>query len=95
MTEKYDPVIISLVRNRMPSILADEICSVQPMSSPHNKKEWPYQIDILEIGSKFTMVMEMRNWCKETIEEGEWTNNAQYFAFKTEEALSWFKLRWL
>lgn len=95
MTKKHDPVLISLVRNTLPDLIADVLLGVQPMTSPYNREEWPYQIDILEIGSKFTMVMEMRNWCKETIEEGEWTNNAQYFAFKTEEALSWFKLRWL
>jgi hypothetical protein len=92
--KKVDPVLISLIRNVMPNILADEILSAQPMSSPFNKEEWPYQIDILPF-SKYGDIIPMKKWCRETLEEGHWTSTVQFFAFKNEEALSWFKLRWL
>jgi hypothetical protein len=49
---------------------------------------------VLEFG-KYTDIIPMRQWCRETLNEGEWVAIAQYFAFKTEEALVWFKLRWL
>jgi hypothetical protein len=78
----------------MPSILAEELCSVQPMFSPFSKEEWPCQIDILghiaykELGT-------VHEWCTKTLNRGEWSNTAQFYAFKTEEAYTWFKLRWL
>lgn len=93
INDEFDPVIISLVRNAVPSIIADEICRVQRMSSPHNKEEWPYQVDVMSF-AKYTDVIPMKKWCGETLKDGEWDSTVQFFAFKTEEALSWFKLRW-
>lgn len=92
--DKFDPVLISLVRNAMPSVIAEQICSVQPMSSPFNKEEWPYQVDVLPF-VKYEDVIPMKKWCQETFGVDEWTATVQYFAFKTEESLTWFKLRWL
>jgi hypothetical protein len=92
--DKFDPVLISLIRNAMPNILAEEILSVQPMSSPYSTEEWPYQVDVL-LFAKYADVIPMKHWCSEILNEGEWTATVQYFAFKNEEALSWFKLRWL
>lgn len=91
---KIDPVLISLVRNAMPSVIADEICSVQPMSTPFNKEEWPYQIDVLPF-VKYKDVIPMKQWCQETFGVNEWIASVQYFAFKTEKSFTWFKLRWL
>lgn len=91
---KAAKVILPVIRNAMPALLAEELCSVQPMFSPHNKEEWPYQIDVLPF-VKYSDVVPMKNWCQETLAEGEWIANVQFFAFKTEEALTWFKLRWL
>jgi hypothetical protein len=91
---KYDPVILSVIRNTMANLIAEEICSVQPMSNPHSTEEWPYQIDVLPF-AKYADVIPMKQWCRETLNEDEWTATVQYFAFKTEEAYSWFKLRWL
>lgn len=92
--KNFDPVLISLIRNAMPSIIADEICSAQPMTSPFNKEEWPYQVDALYVAS-FTDVIPMTRWCRETLKQDEWTSKSQFFAFKNEEALNWFTLRWL
>lgn len=87
-------VILPIIRNAMPALLAAELCSVQPMSSPYNKEDWPHQIDVLPF-VKYSDIIPMRNWCRETLEEGEWITSVQFFAFKTEESLNWFKLRWL
>jgi hypothetical protein len=81
-------------RHLEPEILAEEICKVQPMSSPYSKEEWPYQVDAL-LSAKFEDVIPMKQWCKESLNEGEWAATVQYFAFKNEEAYSWFGLRWL
>lgn len=87
-------IIIPVIRNTMPDILADTLLSVQPMFSPHNKEEWPYQIDVLPFVN-YSDLIHIKNWCKETLDESEWIASVQFFAFKTEEALTWFKLRWL
>lgn len=89
-----DPIIISVIRNAMPSLLADTILGVQPMFSPHSKEEWPYQVDVLS-SVKYSDIIPMKRWCSETFADTEWTASVQFFAFKTQEHLSWFTLRWL
>lgn len=91
---KLDPVILPVIRGAMANLIADDICGVQPMSSPHSKDEWPYQIDVLTMDFKYSQIVPMRQWCAEMFAEDEWTAMMQYFAFKTEEAYAWFKLRW-
>lgn len=93
MSDEFDPVLISLVQKAMPYRIAEDILNVQPMYSPHNKEEWPYQIDVLPF-AKYSDVVPMKNWCRETLVEDEWIASVQFFAFKTEEALNWFMLRW-
>lgn len=78
----------------MPNVIAEELCRVQPMASTFNIEEWPYQIDVLPF-AKYEDVIPMKKWCRATLKEGEWASTVQFFAFKTEEALSWFKLRWI
>lgn len=92
--DKVDPVLISLVRNAMPSVIAEQICSVQPMGAPFRREEWPYQVDALPL-AKYSDIVHMENWCRETFDVNEWTSFVQYFAFKTEKSFTWFKLRWL
>lgn len=94
MTEKFDPVRISLVRNAMPNIIASDICSAQPMFSPHDQEEWPYQVDVLG-HIKYHDIPVVKEWCKNTLTDSEWIASVQFFGFKTKEAYSWFKLRWL
>jgi hypothetical protein len=99
MTDKREvleeaKIIIPVIRSTMPDILAEALLSVQPMYSPHSKEEWPYQIDVLPF-AKYSDVIPMKTWCQETLDEGDWIASVQFFAFKTEEALNWFKLRWL
>lgn len=91
---KFDPIILPVIRSTIPQWIADEICSVQPMSSPHSKKDWPYQIDILGHVT-FKELGTVHEWCARTLNRGEWNNTVQFYAFKTEEAYTWFKLRWL
>ena len=94
MNEKhFDPIILPVIRKIMSAAIADELFRVQPMSSPHSKKEWPYQVDVLHF-AKYKDVIPMKEWCGEMLKEDEWTATVQYFAFKTEEACTWFKLRW-
>lgn len=87
-------IIIPVIRSTMPDMLAESLLTVQPMFSPHNKEEWPYQIDVLPF-AKYSDMIPMKTWCQETLDEGDWIASVQFFAFKTEEALNWFKLRWL
>ncbi len=86
-------VILPVIRGVLPSIIADDILGVQPMSSPYDKKEWPYQVDMLANG-KYKDIVTAQDWCRETLNNSEWTNKVQFFAFKTEESYAWFKLRW-
>jgi len=76
----------------VPDIIAKELCSVQPMSSPYSKTEWPYRADLI---MKYDQLAEIKEWCLITLNAENWAHTAQFFAFKTEEAYSWFKLRWL
>ena len=94
MSDKYDPILISLVQKALPAIIAEELFNVQPMYSPFSKKEYPYQVDIL-MKIPFKDIVGVRKWCHETLSENEWNSTVQFFAFKTEEAYSWFTLRWL
>ena len=34
---QYDKIILPLIRNVMPNIIAADICGVQPMNSPHSE----------------------------------------------------------
>lgn len=92
--QEFSTIILPVIRNTIPALLAEELCKVQPMFSPHSKEDWPYQIDVLPF-SRYSEIILMKQWCIETLVEGEWTASVQFFAFKTEEDLNWFKIRWL
>lgn len=87
----HAPILLPVIRNALSSIIADEICSVQPMSSPYNKDEWPYQADMT---MRYKDIIAMHNWCRDTLNEGEWIFTVQFFAFNTEQAYAWFMLKW-
>ena len=84
-------VILPIIRRVMPTLFANSIIGVQPMSSPFHKNEWPYQIDLV---MKFKDLPEIREWCRTNLNCEEYISNAQYFAFNTETAYAWFILRW-
>jgi hypothetical protein len=84
-------VILPVIRRVMPTLVADSIIGVQPMSSPFHKNEWPYQIDLV---MKFKDLTEIREWCRTNLNSEEYISNAHYFAFNTETAYAWFILRW-
>ena len=91
--KQFDPILLPLLGKVMSQTIADDILSVQPMFSPFSKDEWPYQVDMLTNG-KYTDSLNAHHWCRDTLNEDEWTARVQFFAFKTEEAYAWFKLRW-
>jgi len=91
--EKYDPILIKLIRTAMVKKITEEIIGVQPMGSPFSKEEYPYQINILDFIS-FRDIIAVIEWCRDTLKEDEWKSKAQFFAFKNEQAYSWFLLRW-
>ena len=92
-TPKVDPVVLSMIKKVMPSLVAQDILSVQPMSSPFSKEEWPYQIDVLSL-VRFTDILKLKRWCEDSLEQDEWTHKVQFYAFKTEKAYITFKLAW-
>ena len=84
-------VILPVIRRVMPTLVADSIIGVQPMSSPFHKNEWPYQIDLV---MKFKDLLEITEWCRTNLNSEEYISKVQYFAFNTETAYAWFILRW-
>lgn len=94
---KYDPIMIKIIRAAMVKKISEEIIGmgVQPMGmgSPFSKEEYPYQINILDFIS-FRDIIAVLEWCRETLKDDEWDSKVQYFAFKNEQAYSWFLLRW-
>lgn len=74
--------------------IARDIIGVQPMYSPFTKEVYPYQVDFLMTG-KYEDIFAASIWCSDNLPDDEWANRVQFFAFKTEEAYLWFKLRWM
>ena len=91
--EKYDSILVNLIGKAMANKIAEELVGVQPVCNPFSKEEYPYQINILDIAS-LKDAIPMKRWCRKTLKEDEWKNNVQFFAFKNEQAYSWFLLRW-
>jgi hypothetical protein len=93
MTDKFDPILISLIRKNWSGIVAQDIIGAQPMTNPYNSTEFPYLLDVLTI-AKYTDIIEITRWCRENLPKDDWTHTGQFFAFKTEQSYSWFLLRW-
>lgn len=82
-------ILIPLIRKHLASVIANDIMSVQPMSNPFDVELWPYHTEI-----RYNQCIPAREWCLETLDNDEWISKVQFFAFKNEQAYSWFMLRW-
>ena len=86
---KTDAYIRDYWRKRM-KWMAKDIVNAQPMTSPHNKKYWPYQYNDLD----WRDVLTAERWCYTHFKSGNWRNDGQWFAFKREQDYVLFLLRW-
>jgi len=80
---------IPLIRKTLPIMIARDILGVQPMSSPHKKKYWPYQYVV-----NWSDIKQAERWCYSCMKSGNWRNHGHYFAFKREQDFLAFTLRW-
>lgn len=92
-TPKVDPVFLPIIKKVMPSLLAQDILTVQSMSSPFSKEEWPYQADVLDL-AKTTDILKVKRWCENNLKQDEWAYKIGFFAFKTQKVYLIFKLAW-
>jgi hypothetical protein len=77
-----NPIMIPIIRKQLPRLIAQDILGVQPMSSPHKKKYWPYQATV-----KWNEIKQIERWCYSCMKSGNWRSSAftldAFFAFKT------------
>ena len=84
-----NPIMIPIIRKQLPRLIAQDILGVQPMSSPHKKKYWPYQATV-----KWNEIKQIERWCYSCMKSGNWRSQGQFFAFKREADFLAFTLRW-
>ena len=88
----------------MPSVIAHQILSVQPMSAPtgtvftiknnwmfreYNKKYWPHQF-IVENNKR----TEVEQWCWSQFNGWRWHSSRGKFVFKKSYDAAMFRLKW-
>lgn len=102
MTTASDPrIMLPMIRNVMPKLMAQQITGVQPMSytgssifnqffqKEYNKKHWPYQYVITQDSR------EAERWCWDRFKGRYWNNYGRKFVFKREKDAVLFALRWV
>ena len=99
--QKFDPVLIPILRNVMPAIIAEELCSVQPTSG-NTSKGWVTLGEYMPEGKKLYSVrrLEIREWI-ESFDRTKWRTDDTH-AFKvidhcyllSDELETLFLLRW-
>jgi hypothetical protein len=90
-------VLIPMIRNIMPQIIAHQIIGVQPMikntvvysDKVYNRKYWPYQYRI-GIGK----IDEAERWCWARFPGKYWHSDLEQFVFKRQEDAVLFRLAW-
>ena len=97
-------VLIPLIRKAIPSMVAQQIVGVQPMTGTggqslyakyfgekeYNKKYWPYQVTIPDSSKRY----EAERWCWERFKGRYWNSHGRVYVFKRKEDYEWFLLRW-
>lgn len=84
----------------MPSLIAQRIVGVQPMTNnlgifnqffekKFNKKYWPYQYYV-----NVDVFSEVERWCWDRFKGRYWNNYGRMFVFKREKDYTMFLLRW-
>ena len=82
-------IMIPIIRKTLPKMIARDLVGVQPMSSPHNKRYWPYQTTV-----NWNQIKEIERWCYSCMKSAHWRNYGQFFAFKREQDYTAFLLKW-
>ena len=94
-------ILIPMIRKVMPTLMAQQIVGVQPMTAisdeyinsiwgkTYNKKYWPYQYTINRDD-----VFEAERWCWQHFKGRNWNNTYQKFVFKRSQDAVMFALRW-
>jgi hypothetical protein len=101
VTATAQQILLPMIRNVMPNLIAQQITGVQPMSytgssifnsffaKEYNKKYWPYQYVITQDSR------EAERWCWDRFKGRYWNSHGRKFVFKREKDAVMFALRWL
>jgi len=96
-------ILIPMIRKVMPTLMAQQITSVQPMhdagsifsayagSTQYNPKYWPHQLYIEHWGKAH----EAERWCYENFKSRYWKSSGRHFAFKRGTDATLFTLKWI
>jgi hypothetical protein len=98
-------VLLPMIRRVIPSLIANEIVGVQPMSGPTQRwsivddpyNAYPYSVTFnqslwaLSIESK--TLVKMLQWCNDTIPSGNWYSTHSAFHFRNAEDRTMFMLK--
>lgn len=95
-------ILIPMIRNVMPALMAQQIVGVQPMQTKgvsifdkaigghsFNEKYWPHIKTI-----SWNQLFEAERWCYQNFRSRNWRNQGLHFAFKREQDYALFLLRW-
>ena len=97
-------ILIPLIRQVMPQVVAQQIIGVQPMTSSsgsifsqrmrfsskvYNRKYWPHQYRI-----SVRNMTEAERWCWDNFRGRYWHSDYEQFVFKRSEDAVLFALRW-
>ena len=102
MTTSDPRIMIPMIRNVMPNLIAQQITGVQPMNTytgssifnsffakEYNKKYWPYQYVITQDSR------EAERWCWDRFKGRYWSNYGHRFVFKQKDDAALFVLSWV
>ena len=100
-------ILLPMIRKVMPTMMANSILGVQPMTGPgssifnhyygkkeYNKKYWPYQYTINDDYLRDFIVRDAERWCWDRFKGRYWSNHGRNFVFKREKDAVMFALRW-
>ena len=103
----YTKILIPLIRNLMPQVIASQIVGVQPMSiepptrlqahdEPFNMYPWIAQrhIALWDLGFDAKDLEDMKAWCVTTLQSSSWHYLQGKFFFRNETDRTMFMLRW-
>lgn len=98
-------ILIPMIRNIMPTLMANQITGVQPMTGHagqifstdktyvggynFNLKYWPHVTMVT-----WQHVLDAERWCYKNFKSRNWRNSGQFFAFKREQDFLLFTLKW-
>ena len=98
---KYDPILIPLIRKVVPAMIAQDIVSVHPMSSPFSIK-WDFKEQsgrwVAYYSPMGMELPEVIKWCSDVLgprgKTGKWDLDEGYLSFEKRMYVDWFLLQW-